>query len=137
MSGNSDYISQMVQDTFNDLEEGNVLAFSGRSKRSSHEQLEMDFNRRSATFDLRRGCLILEFGGEPLEIPLNWGPFRSHSFEKGVPVRVYIDATNDSYHLLRALSVWGQIETRNLLLEWDGASARVRVNCGQSFSRAA
>ena len=84
MENEFDYITQMVDDTFENLENNeNVLEFplekSFDNKKS--EQLSFDFNSLKGVIDHARGCICLDLSGQHVEIPTNWGPFKLYNFQ--------------------------------------------------------
>ena len=75
-----DYISMMVQETFEgvstgnngifNLDDSNILSFP------QNEQLSFDFDSISGTYDLERKCYIFTIAGLEIEFPVNWKIFR-------------------------------------------------------------
>lgn len=89
-----DYITQMVEDTFEgpspEPEQDNVLPFlQPDSSGLRSEQLSFDFNTIRGIVDHIRGCMSLEIAGQHIEIPLNWGPFKLYNLkEDGLYIRM-------------------------------------------------
>lgn len=108
MENDHDYISQMVEDTFEGVKEesSNVLEFKAREQASSiePEQLAFDFDTYKGSFDPNRNCLILINEDKTIEVPVNWGPFKLYDFtelntivsiEKHEDVDLFLDVLSD------------------------------------------
>lgn len=105
MTKKIDYISQMVLDTFTDVED-NVLEF--RAPNASNGQIELNFNTHKVGFDKVRACFQIHMDDQVIEIPSNWGPFGGANFNSSNGLNIRIDQFNDEHHLLEVLGAAGQ-----------------------------
>lgn len=85
LNSNFDLISQMVQETFDNVEEqakfDNILDFninknSSKKTKLKSEQLEFEFNTYMGIYDTDRSCYVFQVQNEVIELPRNWGPFK-------------------------------------------------------------
>ena len=106
MDKGKDYISQMVQETFEGISD-NVLEF-----RATSNQMELNFNTLEVKLSKERGCLAIHFKGELLEIPVTWGPFKAFDIHRAeVDLRITRD---DPSKLLFVLSNLFDQEINNI-----------------------
>ncbi len=101
MSGKTDYISQMVTETFGGAQD-NVLEFKLPEKEEC-SQIEMDFSPTRAIYDKERRCLVLELEGERVELPANFGPLSQVDFESD-QAHLYVSLHKDPEKLIEVLS---------------------------------
>ncbi|MBC75789.1 MAG: hypothetical protein CME64_07220 [Halobacteriovoraceae bacterium] len=76
MGKGNDYISQMVLETLNEAS-GNVIEF-----RKPSNQMELNFNTHHVDYSKERGCFEFACGGQVLEIPSSWGPFKTLNYDQ-------------------------------------------------------
>ncbi len=106
MDKGKDYISQMVQETFEGISD-NVLEF-----RAPSNQMELNFNTLEVKLSKQRGCLAIHLKGKLLEIPVTWGPFKAFDIHRAeVDLRITRD---DPSKLLFVLSNLFDQEINNI-----------------------
>ena len=98
ISDNFDLISQMVSETFNEVDEGssyddafeeigvvedtnNVVLFHPIYE---PVQLEFQFNYFLGAYDASRGCYVFQVEDQVIECPENWGPFKLATHVSGM-----------------------------------------------------
>lgn len=152
MDGKTDYISQMVSETFEHLdeaEEGNVVALARRDVRPyHHNQLEMSFEETSSrasgqagpevSFDRNRLCLSINLQGQVLEIPVNWGPFRWMDFSNpDTELDFKLKRREDSDGLFAVLEEYFDVSVENLHIYATSSGLRLEFNALEGSELAA
>lgn len=84
MDNEFDYITQMVEDTFEQVSsDDNVIQFPElNTVAKESEQLSFDFNILKGSLDQMRGCICIDLSGQHIEIPVNWGPFKLYNLKE-------------------------------------------------------
>jgi len=129
MDNEQDYISQMVEDTFQDVEseESNILEFSLTNENSEIEQLSFDFESFKGRYDAQRSCVCLELGDNSVELPTNWGPFRLYDFNQD-SFAISIEKHEDVDLLLEILSIEMGEEVESIFLIFEGEEVHFKIN---------
>jgi hypothetical protein len=140
MENDLDYISQMVEDTFEGVkEESNVLEFKLSETREDSvepEQLVFDFESFHGIYDSERKCLVLHNSNKSVEVPVNWGQFRFYDFTQD-EMTVNIEKHEDVDLFLDVLSDFMNLNIDSLYMAKHSDEVIFKVNQAQVQSMAA
>lgn len=131
MDNDFDYITQMVEDTFENHESNeNIIAFpieKSAVNKPESEQLSFDFNSLRGHLDYERSCIVLDLSGQHIEIPTNWGPFKLYNL-KEENFTMHIEKYEDVDLFLDVLGSVLNIEIESLQLYVDDKEVLFKIN---------
>ena len=139
MENELDYITQMVEDTFENLENNeNVLTFplddtneshtlSSKEANESSEQLSFDFESIRGHYDQKRACLCLDISGQHIEIPVSWGPFKLYNFSEE-NFSIFLEKYDDVDLLLDVFASILNIDIENMKIDIDQGEVLLTFN---------